>query len=149
MGKIIAVCISPKRGLPKYPQDEVEVGEHGFIGDVQYSGDRELRQLTLVSKEIVDEINTELGTSIIPGGLAENILVEGFGDFSQFRPGACLRIGGVVLRLTGQNDPCEKLNIFHKNHLIVKKIYGRRGVTAIVKFGIGCKIRPGDKIEVI
>lgn len=149
MGKIIAVCISPKKGLPKYPQDEVVVGEKGFVGDVQYFGDRELRQLTLVAKEVVDEISAKLEISIVPGGLAENILVEGLGDLSLFRVGAYLRTGGVVLELTGQNDPCKKLNAFHNNDFIVREIYGCRGVTAIIKSGVGCKICPGDEIRLI
>ena len=149
MGKIIAVCISPRRGLPKYPQDEVVVGEKGFVGDAEYSGGREFRQLTIVSKEVVDEVSEKLGISIVPGGLAENILVEGLGDLSSFRVGAYLRTGGVVLKLTSHHDPCEKLNAFHNNNFIVKEIYGRRGVTAIIKSGAGCIIRPGDEIRLI
>lgn len=157
-GKVIAVCLSHKANVPKYPQPEVEVGPYGIVGDV-HAGPARIsrrtgqpkfndRQVSLVGKEAIDALNAELGITLNPGDLGENITTEGLGDLSAIAPGTLLRVGhAVLLEVTEQNDPCSNLSVYHK--LLVKKSHGRRGILAVVKEGTGAKLRPGDPIEVI
>lgn len=159
-GKIVAVCVSDKPNVPKYPQEEIIVGEYGFIGDI-HAGPTRIsrrtglpkfndRQVSIVSKEALDELNAALEISLKPGDLGENITVEGFGNLSDMKPGMCFQIGvRVLLEITEQNDPCKNLYPYHR--LLVKISYSKknRGVLAIVKHGVGSKIRSGDTITLL
>ncbi len=83
-----------------------------------------------------------------PGSLGENICVEGLGDLLAVEPGATVRTDrGVVLRVTGQNEPCDNLMQHHR--LLVRKAYRRRGVLATVVSGAGLLVAPGDRIDVV
>ena len=152
-GRVAAVCVNDKRELCKYPVPFATAGIYGFDGD-RHAGalykDRKsnevvpnIRQITIIAKEVVDAVSKELNIIIPPGGLGENLLVKGFGDLSDLRWGEIFEFeAGVVLTVTGQNDPCKKIMVYHK--LLVKKIYGKRGVTAIVTtLGI---ISSGEKV---
>jgi MOSC domain-containing protein YiiM len=154
-GTVVAVCLREESGVPKYPQPEVVVGEYGIEGD-WHSGPMRTRSngevvpntrhVSLVAKEVFDDLNRELGTNIPHGGFGENILVEDMGDLSDIADGAILRFSsGVEVEVTEQNDPCKNLMVYHNQ--IPKKSYGRRGVLAIVK--TTGRIRPGDTLEVV
>src|SRR5437870_13866939 len=89
VGSVAAVCLRKEKGVPKYPQTEVTIGEYGVEGDyhsgpmrTRSNGDLEQnrRHVTLVAEEVFDELNRELSTDIPAGGFGENILVEGVGD---------------------------------------------------------------------
>ena len=155
VGTVVAVCLRPEGGVPKYPQPEVIVGEYGIEGDwhsgpMRTRSDGEVvpntRHVSLVAKEVFDDLNRELGTDIPHGGFGENILVEGMGDLAGISEGDVLRFSsGVELEVTAQNDPCKNLMVYHNQ--IPKKSYGRRGVLAIVK--TTGRMKPGDTVEVL
>ncbi len=152
VGTVVAVCLRPDGGVPKYPQDEVTVGEYGVEGDwhsgpMRTRGNGEVvpntRHISLVAKEVFDDLNRELGTDIAPGGFGENVLVQGMGDLSGIREGDLLRFSsGVELEVTGQNDPCKNLMVYHNQ--VPKRAYGRRGVLTIVK-ATG-RVKRGDTV---
>ena len=153
-GTVVAVCLRDEGGVPKYPQAEVVVGEYGVEGD-WHSGPMRTRSngevvpntrhVSLVAKEVFDDLNRELGTSIPHGGFGENILVEGMGDLAGVGEGDVLRFSsGVELEVTAQNDPCKNLMVYHKQ--IPKLSYGRRGLLAIVR--TTGRVRPGDTVQV-
>ena len=156
-GKIVAVCISSEPNIPKYPQEEVEMGEYGLVGDI-HAGPTRIshrtgkpkfndRQVSIVAQEDLDFLNAQLGIVLKPGDLGENITTQGLGSFSHVVPGMCLFFGkDVLLEITEQNDPCQHINQYH--HLLVKISYRTRtrGVLAVVKAGAGSKIHPGDMI---
>lgn len=154
-GRVVAVCASPAGGVPKYPQLQVEVGPHGVVGDYhagafnrhKKKGEPEpnRRQLTIVAQEVLDEVNLLLGIQLKPGDLAENVTVWGLGDLSDLQPGDRLRLGPVLVEVTAQNQPCSTVAVYHPQ--LVKQLYGRRGVTAIViEPGV---LRPGDPVELV
>ena len=104
-GTVVAVCMRKEKGVPKHPQSEVVIGEYGVEGDyhagpmrTRSSGDVEpnRRHVTLVAKEVFDDLNRELGTDIPAGGFGENILVEGLGDLSDIQEGALLSFSSGV-----------------------------------------------------
>jgi MOSC domain-containing protein YiiM len=155
VGRVVAVCVNDKSELRKHPRGLVRVDQYGFEGDRHAGPIRKNhktgiekfndRQITIVAKEVVESIAKELQVEIPVGGLGENMLVEGLGDLSDLTGGELLQFeGGVVLEVTGQNDPCKNINVYHK--LVAKKIYGRRGIYAIVrKEGI---IQSGEAVTV-
>jgi len=153
-GTIVAVCLKAEKGVPKLPQDKVTIGEFGVEGDwhsgpMRTRGDGEVventRHVSIVAKEVFDDLNRELGTDIPMGGFGENILVEGMGDLAELKAGDVLHFSsGVELEVTQQNDPCKNLMVY--SDLIPKKAYGRRGVLAIVK--TQGALRPGDTVSV-
>ncbi len=160
-GKIVAVNISAHWNIPKYPVDgPVMLGSHGLVGDYH---NREMRQsfskpgtfkpntdrhLTLFADEVMFDLNCELGTELRAGSLGENITTRGLGDLSQIRDGMRLRIGNhVIIWVTEQNQPCKNLAPLHR--LLVKKVYGRRGLLCAIQCGRGHRIQEGDPIEVL
>jgi MOSC domain-containing protein YiiM len=154
-GTVVAVCLRKEKGVPKYPQSEVAIGEYGVEGDchagpmrTRNSGEvvPNTRHVSLVAKEVFDDLNHELGTAIPPGGFGENILVKGMGNLTDIAEGDLLRFSsGVELEVTGQNDPCKHLMIYHNQ--IPKRAYGRRGIVAVVK--TTGSLKPGDTVEVL
>ena len=154
VGSVAAVCLRKEKGVPKYPQSEVTIGEYGVEGDYHAGPMRtrsdgqvvpNTRHVTLVAKEVFDDLNRELDTDIPAGGFGENILVEGLGDLSDIREGAVLAFSsGVELEVTGQNDPCKNLMVYHNQ--VPKRAYGRRGLLAVVR-ATG-HLKPGDSITV-
>ena len=152
---VVAVCLSDKGGVPKYPQDSVTVGPHGIEGDyhagpTRTNSDGETtpnhRQVTVVAAEAVEAAARELSVEIPPGGLGENILVRGLGELGDIAPGRRVVFGsGVELEVTEQNNPCANLSIYHPQ--VPKKLYGRRGILAVVvKTGT---LLPGDSVSVV
>ena len=155
-GTVVAVCLRPESGVPKYPQPEIAIGTHGVEGDFhsspinkhKKSGDPEpnTRHLTIVAQEALEAVSDHLQVELGPGSIGENIQVSGLGDLSNLKAGDLLELGeNVVVRVTSQNAPCATLNVHHKE--IIKAFLGRRGVTAtVVETGA---LKPGDAVRVV
>tara|TARA_E500000331_G_C17023089_1_gene611730 strand:+ start:126 stop:605 length:480 start_codon:yes stop_codon:yes gene_type:complete len=151
-GKVVSVNSSIKGGIPKMPQDSIEIYKYGVRGDY-HSGKTNFhakknnldRQITIVAKETVDLINKNIGNKISAGSLGENILIHGFGDLSNVSNKHIVKIGtDVVLKINGQNQPCSTLNSIDKR--VLKLIIGKRGLLATVEStGI---IRKDDEVKI-
>jgi MOSC domain-containing protein YiiM len=103
--------------------------------------------VSIVAQEDLDFLNAELGIALMPGDLGENITTQGLGSLCDVVASMHLFLGEhVMLEITEQNDPCQNINKYH--HSLVKVSYRarRRGVLAIVKTGVGSKIRPNDMV---
>ena len=155
-GTIISVNISSNGGVPKYPQQEVFIDRHGISGDYhsgeinkhKKSGPSEpnSRPISIVSLEVLNEINAALGINLQPGDLAENITTNNLGNLAELEEGDTINIGAeVILRVTGQNKPCAVLNVYHD--LVSKSLVNKRGITATV-INTGT-IKPNDTCYVI
>jgi len=150
-GTVVAVCLRETGGVPKYPQAKVTVGPHGVEGDFHAGetdkrGEPNARQVTVVGKEAIDEVNAALSVEIPPGGLGENILVSGLGDLGGVQPGQRLRFSsGAELEVTAQNDPCKQLQVYHLQ--APKHLYGKRGLLTVVR-ATG-PIAPGDSVSLL
>ncbi|MBI1885841.1 MAG: MOSC domain-containing protein [Chloroflexi bacterium] len=152
-GTVVAVCRRPDGGVPKNPEPEVIVGRFGLVGDYHAGKTRlnrkagevetNLRQISVVAKEVFDDLARELGAEIPPGGFGENVLVEGLGDLSGLKAGDVMQFSsGVEFEVTGQNDPCKNLMCWHPQ--VPKRAYGRRGIVGVVRRpGV---LRPGDTV---
>ncbi|MCF7936397.1 MAG: MOSC domain-containing protein [Synergistales bacterium] len=97
MPKVVAVCISGEPQEPKRPVDAARfVVARGVEGDAHFGSGR--RQVSLLRSEDIREAGTKAGFPFPPGGLAENLVVEGMAE----RPplGTVLRFdGGAALRV--------------------------------------------------
>ncbi|SKB81945.1 molybdenum cofactor synthesis domain-containing protein [Lachnospiraceae bacterium] len=142
MGKIIAVCISEKRGTQKKQVESIELKpEHGIVGDA-HAGNWH-RQVSLLSFEKIDEFRKR-GADIDFGAFGENIVCEGF-DLRTLPVGTRFQIGDALLELTQIGKACH-------SHCEIYKTMGdcimpREGVFTIVLKG--GTVKPGDEIEMI
>lgn len=142
MGKVLAVCISEKRGTQKKNVGRVRLIEnYGLEGDA-HAGNWH-RQVSLLSYDRIREFN-ERGAGVGPGAFGENLVVEGF-DFKLLPVGTKLKCGDVVLELTQIGKEC------HSHCEIYKKmgecIMPREGVFARVL--CGGTIGEGDEMELV
>ena len=75
MARVLAVCISTRKGEKKHPVDAIALRlDHGIVGDA-HAGNWH-RQISLLANESVDKMR-EKGLTLEAGDFAENILTEG------------------------------------------------------------------------
>ncbi|MCS7207006.1 MAG: MOSC domain-containing protein [Dehalococcoidia bacterium] len=154
-GRVMAVCLRPTSGIPKFPQPAITLTNQGVEGDWHAGpvnkhkkrGDPEpnWRQVSVVAQEVYTDLEEALGIRLQAGAFGENILVEGLGDLSGLKPGDRLHLGAeAVIEVTQQNRPCATLQVHHPD--IVGMVVGRRGVVGVVlRPGV---VRPGDRVWV-
>lgn len=142
MGKIMAVCISEKRGTQKKNIEKVRLIENfGLEGDAH--GGNWHRQVSLLSYEKVLAFE-EKGISVEDGAFGENLLVEGF-DFKTLPVGTRFRCGDALLEMTQIGKECH-------SHCEIYQAVGdcimpREGVFARVLHG--GEIQIGDELEIV
>ncbi|EHI97745.1 MOSC domain containing protein [Clostridium sp. DL-VIII] len=142
MGRVIAVCISEKRGTQKTNIKEANFIENFGIEKDAHAGDWH-RQVSLLSYEKIDEFNKK-GANVIDGAFGENLVVDGI-KFTELPVGTKLQCNDVILEMTQIGKEC------HSHCEIYKKmgecIMPTNGVFAkVIKGG---KIKCGDEMMVI
>lgn len=135
MGKIIAICISEKRGTEKKNIGECNIIE-GFGLENDAHGGNWHRQVSLLSYNKVLDFN-ERGGAVEDGAFGENILVEGI-DFKTLPIGTIFKCNEVVLELTQVGKECHA-------HC---EIYKRVGDCIMPREGVFAKVIQGGKIKV-
>ena len=101
--KVIAVCLSEKKGTKKHPVPSITlVKDHGILGDA-HAGSWH-RQVSLLAQESVNMMLTMM-PGLKPGDFAENIVTEGV-DLKHLPVGTILQIGGAVLEVTQIGKEC-------------------------------------------
>ena len=141
MAKVMAVCISERKGIRKHAVPEITVRrDHGIVGDA-HAGNWH-RQISLLAKESIDRMRA-MGLSLTDGAFAENIVTEGI-ELKTLPVGTLLRAGGALLRVTQIGKECH-------NDCAIKAATGTcvmptDGIFAVVvEEGT---IRPGDGISI-
>lgn len=141
MGKILAVCISEKKGTTK---KNVGAGylkeEFGILNDAH--GGNWHRQVSLLSGEKIEEFRKKIWVEY--GAFGENLVVEGF-DFRQLPVGSRFAVGEAVLEMTQIGKECH-------NDCVIKQQTGecimpREGVFARVIHG--GEIHVGDEMQLL
>ncbi len=142
MGKVMAVCISEKKGTQKR-----NVHEALFIEDFGLENDAHAgkwhRQVSLLSYERIQDFKKK-GAPVEDGAFGENLIVSGI-DFKNLPVGTRFQSGDVVLEMTQIGKECH-------NGCEIYKIMGdcimpREGVFA--KVICGGRIREGDELTVL
>lgn len=141
MGKVLAVCISERKGTQKRNvRSAVFVEDWGLEGDA-HAG-KWHRQVSLLSSEKINAFRAK-GAEVEDGAFGENLVVEGI-DFAKLPVGTRFRCGEVVLELTQIGKECHNgCAIFQK---MGECIMPREGVfTRVLKGG---KVSVGDEMSV-
>ncbi|TLD41625.1 MAG: Molybdenum cofactor biosynthesis protein MoaB [Candidatus Jettenia ecosi] len=113
MGKIIAVCISEKKGAQKRDIRSCKLIEQfGLEGDA-HAG-KWHRQVSLLAKESANSMR-EKGLNIKDGDFGENIVTEGI-ELKSLPIGTLLKIGeGILIRVTQIGKLChDRCAIYYK-----------------------------------
>ena len=144
MGKLIAVCISEKKGTVKKNIGTCRIiADHGLEHDAHAGSGR---QVSLLSAEQVDAFweRAKGAVELPPGIFGENLLVEGY-DFKSYPVGTRFRIKEVLLELTQIGKQC------HTGCEIMQRtgecIMPREGVFA--KVLTGGVVSVGDEVELV
>ena len=142
MGKVMAICISEKKGTQKR-----NVHEALFIEDFGLENDAHAgkwhRQVSLLSYERIQDFKKK-GAPVEDGAFGENLIVSGI-DFKNLPVGTRFQSGDVVMEMTQIGKECH-------NGCEIYKIMGdcimpREGVFA--KVLCGGRIREGDELTVL
>lgn len=143
MGKIVAVCTSPRKGMRKKNVGQgLLVEEHGLEGDA-HTGSWH-RQVSLLALESIHKMQA-MGLDVGPGDFAENITTEGM-DLVSLPVGARLKIGDQAMG--------EVTQIGKECHTRCA-IYHQAGDCVMPKEGIfirvlnGGPVKVGDTVEVV
>ncbi|MFH1726312.1 MAG: MOSC domain-containing protein [Elusimicrobiota bacterium] len=139
-GKVIAVCLSPRKGVRKREvRTALLVEGHGMEGDA-HAGPWH-RQVSLLSRESVDTMRAK-GLNVSPGSFGENVTTEGV-SLTSLRPGQRLRIGmEALLEITQIGKECHDRCAIYRQ--VGDCVMPREGVFARVLRG--GEIRAGDAV---
>lgn len=141
-GKVIAVCISEKKGTQKTEVPSVTLVPEWGIENDAHAG-KWHRQVSLLALEKIEAFR-ERGANVDFGAFGENIIAEGF-DFRTLPVGTRFRIGDALLELSQIGKECHTHCAIY--HQVGDCIMPREGVFTVVLEG--GTIKAGDKIEMI
>ena len=141
--KILAVCVSERRGEQKHPVEYVELkAGHGIVGDA-HAGNWH-RQVSLLGTESVAKIQPYIKLELQPGAFAENILTEGICLY-KLPVGTRMKIGTSLCEVTQIGKECH-------GECTIRKAAGdcvmpREGIfVRVLENGIAKK---GDSVQII
>ena len=145
MARILAICISEKKGQQKRPVPQAELkADHGIVGDA-HAGPWH-RQVSLLGQESVGKLQGKLGSvTLKPGDFAENILTEGLVLYA-LPIGTKLKMGSTAIaEVTQIGKSCH-------HGCAIRQAAGdcvmpREGI--FVKILVPGIIYPGDNIEIL
>ncbi len=144
MAKIVAVCLSERKGIQKHEVPEVTMkAGHGIVGDA-HAGSWH-RQVSLLGVESVAKAQARISFPLKHGDFAENVLTEGVCLY-ELPIGTRLRLGPEAEgEVTQIGKECH-------NDCAIRKAAGdcvmpREGVfIRVLKDGV---VRPGDELVVL
>jgi MOSC domain-containing protein YiiM len=135
-----------RRNNSDSPMEEVFSAEisqqEGLAGDSK--GKHKARQITVLSKESWVKACHELGEDLHWTERRANLLIKGF-EFLPTDVGRSIHIGDVILEITGETDPCWKMDRAHAGLKEALAPSWRGGVCCTVIQG--GTITSGDSVE--
>jgi len=156
-GKIIQINVNPNGGVPKHAVASAEITAKGVRGDKQrdrrfHGGPR--RAVSLYSYEHIQALQAE-GHPILPGSTGENLTIGGL-DWAAIGIGDQLRIGELVIEITGFAAPCSNITasfadglskrISQKLHPGWSRLYAKVLAEATVHAGDAVVWRRGERV---
>ena len=141
-GKVIAVCISEKKGIQKNEVPSIRLIPEWGIENDAHAG-KWHRQVSLLALEKIEAFRAK-GADVDYGAFGENIIIEGF-DFRSLPVGTRFRIGEALLELTQIGKECHTHCAIY--HQVGDCIMPREGVfTTVLEGGT---VKAGDPVEMI
>lgn len=105
-GTVLKIFLRPEKRIAVTEVKSAEaLRGSGLIGDHKKGGKR---QVTVLAMESWEAACQEVGVEIDPGMRRANILTRGV-DLRE-SIGSHLRLGGLVLEILGETDPCERMD---------------------------------------
>lgn len=144
VGKIAAISISKKKGIPKTNVQSARLIENFGIESDAHAGNWH-RQVSLLPLESVEKMRKAGLPNLRPGAFAENLTIEGI-TLNQLPVGAKITIGeSVLLEVTQIGKECHsKCAIFFK---VGDCVMPREGIFG--KVLDGGEIRVGETVRVV
>lgn len=145
-GKILALSISKKKGIPKSNVSDVKLKENwGIEGDV-HAGNWH-RQISFLAMESIEKMRAK-GLNVRPGAFAENITTE-FLDIPNLTIGDKVHVGDTIMEITQIGKECHtRCAIFYKAGDCVmprEGIFAKVLKSGDVKVGDECVIYHSEK----
>jgi len=138
-GRVVALSVSDRKGVPKTNVPEVELVEnHGIAGDA-HAGPWH-RQVSLLAIESIETMRAK-GADVGPGAFAENITTEGL-DLPSLQIGDRIVIGGAELEVTQIGKECHDRCAIYQ--AVGDCVMPREGIFARVL--AGRRVRVGDGV---
>lgn len=142
MGKIIAVCMSKKKGTAKKKVPSAVLVENHGMQDDAHAGDWH-RQISLLSHEKIEAFRAK-GAIAPYGCFGENLVVDAI-DFASLPVGTRLTCGDILLEISQIGKEChDKCQIYHT---MGECIMPTQGVFAVVLKGGA--VREGDTMTIV
>lgn len=145
MAKLLGIAVKQQRKGPLSTHDEAQITvHHGVVGD--WRGKPGKRQVTLMSLADWQAACGELGVELPWQTRRANLLVDELPLYQS--SGARITIGDVVLEVTGETDPCERMEQAQPGLFDALARRWRGGVTCrvlangIVRLGMEVEIFP-------
>ena len=141
-GRVVALSISDRKGVPKTNVAEVELVEnHGIAGDAHAGAWH--RQVSLLALESIGKMRAK-GADVGPGDFAENITTESL-DLTGLHIGDRVMIGSAELEVTQIGKEChDRCAIYHA---VGDCVMPREGIfTRVIRGG---RVKVGDAVEAI
>ena len=134
MGKLLAICTSPKRGTVKTEvPSAVLTPEWGIVEDAH--GGNWHRQVSMLSAEKIEAFRKKIWVDY--GAFGENLVIEGF-DFRNLPVTSRFAIGDVVLEMTQIGKECH-------NDCVIKQ---QTGECIMPREGVFTRVLTGGEIHV-
>lgn len=134
MGKIVAICMSEKKGTQKKEIEEIKLVENfGLEGDAH--GGNWHRQVSLLSYESIEDFKKK-GAEVDFGSFGENLIIKSV-DFSKLQVGT---------RIAGDNFEMEVTQIGKECHTRCS-IYYTMGDCIMPREGVFAKVLTGGNIK--
>jgi MOSC domain-containing protein YiiM len=104
-GRLEAIWIKRFKRGPMDPSEQATMLEgRGIEGNANQGGKR---QVTIISKEMWEQLMNEVGGDKDPSSRRANLMVSGV-ELEQTR-GQVLAVGDVRIRINGETRPCERM----------------------------------------
>lgn len=142
-GRVIAINISEKKGVPKTAVEKAMfIEDFGIEGDA-HSG-KWHRQVSLLGEESIDKIRQHGIKGLCTGRFAENITTEGV-ILYELPVGTRLQVGDTIQEVTQIGKECHrKCAIYYQ---VGDCVMPREGIfTRVIKGG---QVKAGDIIKVL
>jgi MOSC domain-containing protein YiiM len=143
VSRLLDIAVHPVPGAPLQRLPSVVLTAAGVTGDVPRT--KPHRQVTVVAQEAWQRACAELGAEVPWTARRANLLVDGVELLET--TGQRLRVGSVLLEITGETKPCSLMDAQHPGLQAALKPDWRAGVTChILEPG---EVKIGDAVELL
>ena len=143
MNSIKAIAIKNRPRVEMQAIDDAQISvTNGIQGD--FRGSQRGRQVTIMSESAWQKVCRELDTELPWTVRRANLLVDGI-EFDATWVGKTLRVGETELVVTGETDPCSRMDEQHRGLTAALTPEWRGGISCdVIKPGY---INIGDQVE--